>query len=103
MSPAEAERYLTFMKFPNILEVEDYRRLLEESGCRLETAEDTGRFAPYVDLYLNMLNMQLTYDALKRIGFDMELMQALGGEMGFVQTLAHDGKACQGRFIATKA
>ena len=103
MSSEEAERYLTFMKFPNILEVEDYRRLLEESGCRLETAEDTGRFAPYVDLYLNMLNMQLTYDALKRIGFDMELMQALGEEMVFVQKLAHEGKACQGRFIATKA
>ena len=50
-----------------------------------------------------MLNMQLTYDALKRIGFDMELMQALGGEMAFVQQLAHERKICQGRFIATKA
>jgi sarcosine/dimethylglycine N-methyltransferase len=102
MSAQEAERFLRFMKFPNILEVDEYRALLENCGCRVETAEDTGRFAPYVDLYLNMLNMQLTYDALKRIGFDMELMQALGGEMGFIQQLAHDRKICQGRFVARK-
>ena len=45
--------------------------------------------------------MQLTYDALKLIGFDMEFMQTLGGEMVFVQQLAHANKICQGRFIAT--
>lgn len=103
MSAHEADRFLQFMKFPNILEVDEYRALLEDCGCRVATAEDTGRFASYVDLYLNMLNMQLTYDALKRIGFDMELMQALGGELGFIQQLAHDRKVCQGRFEATKA
>lgn len=102
MSAQEAERFLRFMKFPNILEAEEYRGLLEDSGCRVATAEDTGRFASHVDLYLNMLNMQLTYDALKRLGFDMELMQTLGGEMGFIQQLAHDGKVSQGRFVATK-
>lgn len=48
------------------------------------------------------LNVHLTYDALRVIGFDMEMMQALGGEMGFVQQLAHDRKISQGRFIATK-
>jgi hypothetical protein len=90
------------MKFPNVLEVDEYRALLEDCGCQVATAEDTGRFAPYVDLYLNMLNMQLTYDALKRIGFDMELMQALGNEMAFIQQLAHDRKVSQGRFVATK-
>jgi hypothetical protein len=103
MSDEESQRYLSFMKFPNVLDLDDYRALLEESGCRVETAEDTRRFASHVDLYLNMLNMQLTYDALKVIGFDMNLMQALGGEMGFVQQLAHEGKISQGRFVATKA
>lgn len=98
----EAERYLRFMKFPNVLDIDDYRGLLEDCGCRVQTAEDTGRFPSHVDLYLEMLNMQLTYDALKVIGFDMELMQSLGGEMGFVQQLAHGGKICQGRFVAIK-
>jgi len=102
MSGEEAERYLRFMKFPNVLDLDDYRALLDERGCTVEAAEDTGRFASHVDLYLDMLNMQLTYDALKRIGFDMALMEALGGEMGFIQQLAHDQKICQGRFVATK-
>jgi ubiquinone/menaquinone biosynthesis C-methylase UbiE len=103
MSPEESERYLRFMKFPNVLDVDEYRVLLEESGCRVRTAEDTGRFPEHVDLYLNMLNKQLTYDALKLIGFDMELMQTMGGEMTFIQQLAHEGKISQGRFIATKS
>ena len=102
MSGEEAERYLRFMKFPNVLDLDDYCALLDEGGCTVGAAEDTGRFASHVDLYLDMLNMQLTYDALKRIGFDMDLMQALGGEMGFIQQLAHDQKICQGRFVATK-
>ena len=78
MSTEEAERFLRFMKFPNLLDVDDYRKLLDDCGCRVETAQDTGRFASHVDLYLNMLNMQLTYDALKRIGFDMELSASPG-------------------------
>jgi hypothetical protein len=35
-------------------------------------------------------------------GFDMVLMQALGGEMGFMQQLAHAGKIAQAIFIARK-
>jgi len=103
MSSDEAERYLRFMKFPNVLGLEDYTELLEGHGCRVDVAEDTGRFASHVDLYLDMLNKQLTYDALKLIGFDMEVMQGLGGEMTFVQTLAHEGKIQQGRVVATRS
>jgi len=102
LSDEEAQRFLAFMKFPNVQDIEGYRGLLEANGCEVKTAEDTGRFAPYVDLYLNMLNMQLTYDALKIIGFDMDLMQAMGGEMVFMQDLAHAGKIAQGIFIAAR-
>ena len=49
-----------------------------------------------------MLNMQLTYDALRIIGFDMPLMESLGGEMNFMRELAHAGKIAQGRFVARK-
>jgi hypothetical protein len=55
-----------------------------------------------VDLYLNMLGMQLTYDALKIIGFDQNLMKAMAGEMAFMQQLAHAGKIAQGLFVARK-
>jgi hypothetical protein len=63
---------------------------------------DTERFPTYVDLYLDMLTKQLTYDALKRIGWDTELMGALGGEMQFIQQLAHQRKICQGLIIAER-
>jgi len=102
LTDAEAGRYMKFMKFPNVLSIADYKALLEKSGCVVKEADNTGRFAPCVDLYLEMLNKQLTYDALKIIGFDMNMMQGLGGEMVFMQGLAHAGKIAQGRFIAVK-
>ncbi|MDD4870210.1 MAG: class I SAM-dependent methyltransferase [Kiritimatiellae bacterium] len=102
MTDAEADRYMTFMKFPNVLSIADYNGLLEKNGCVVKEASNTGRFAPCVDLYLDMLNKQLTYDALRIIGFDMNLMQALGGEMVFMQGLAHEGKIIQGCFVARK-
>lgn len=102
LSAEEAERFLEFMKFPNVQDIAGYQALLEQNGCTVEVAEDTGRFPIHVDLYLDMLNKQLTYDALKIIGFNMDLMQAMGGEMVFMQELAHAGKIAQGIFIARK-
>jgi hypothetical protein len=90
------------MKFPNLQDLMGYQDLLAAQGCQVQVAEDTGRFGPCVDLYLDMLNKQLTYDALRIIGFDMALMQAMGGEMVFMQELAHAGKIAQGIFIARK-
>jgi SAM-dependent methyltransferase len=103
MTDAEAERFLRFMKFPNIQNIDGYAGLLKKNGCTVLKAYDTGRFAPYVDLYLSMLDMQLSYDALRIIGFDTGLMQMLAGEMTFMQTLAHEGKIAQGLFVARKA
>ena len=103
LSDAEADRYLKFMKFPNVLRLQEYEDLLKANGCTIEVAENTGQFAPHVDLYLQMLDMQLTYDALKIIGFDTNLMQALAGEMVFLQGLAHSGKISQARLVARKS
>ena len=100
LSDEEATRFLTFMKFPTIQDLAGYQQLLLANGCTVLRAENTGRFAPYVDLYLDMLNKQLTYDALKIIGFDVALMQAMGAEMAFMQQLAHAGKIAQGLFVA---
>jgi len=93
---------MKFMKFPSVLSMEGYRELLEGAGCTVETALDTGRFAPSVDLYLRMLGEQLTYDALKIISFDAALMSALAGEMQFMKSLADAGKIAQGLFVAKK-
>lgn len=102
LSATEAERFLKFMKFPNVQDMDGYKTLLTANGCEVLVAEDTKQFGPHVDLYLNMLNMQLTYDALKIIGFNMEMMQGMGGEMVFMQKLAHADKIAQGRFVAKK-
>lgn len=102
MSDAQAERFLRFMKFPNIEDLSGYRGLLSRNGCEVIAAEDTGRFAAYVDLYSNMAEMQLTYDALKIIGFDAAMMEAIAGELHFVRQLAREGRVAQGLFIAKK-
>lgn len=102
LSAEEAERFMKFMKFPNIQDISGYSDLLKKNGCEVMIAEDTKRFGPYVDLYLNMLDMQLTSDALRIIGWNTDLMQAMAGEMVFMQQLAHAGKIAQGIFVAEK-
>ena len=90
------------MKFPNVLTSGEYQSLLEASGCPVRVAQDTGRFAACVPLYLDMIEKQLTFDALKIIGFDTALAQTLTGEMRFVQSLAQAGKIIQGLIVAEK-
>ena len=102
MTDTEAARYLTFMKFPNVLSQAEYRSHLEASGCSAQLAQDTGRFASQMPLYLDMLEKQLTYDALKIIGFDTALAAELVGEMKFIQSLAQAGKVIQGLIVAEK-
>ena len=40
-----------------ILDIEDYRHLLENAGLRVQTAEDTDRFGRYFELYRDMITM----------------------------------------------
>jgi ubiquinone/menaquinone biosynthesis C-methylase UbiE len=98
----EATRYLSFMKFPSVLSLKEYTSLLQSNSCKVKLAQDTGRFAKHVPLYLDMIEKQLTYDALKIIGFDMALAQTLIGEMRFMQSLADKGKVIQGLIVAQK-
>ncbi len=102
LSQDEASRLLSFMKFPSIQDRQGYTDWLIKNGCEVVHAENTGRFAPYVDLYLDMISKQLTYDALKIIGFNLEMMEGMGKEMVFMQELAHAGKIVQGLFVARK-
>ncbi|MCF7708749.1 MAG: class I SAM-dependent methyltransferase [Verrucomicrobia bacterium] len=102
LTDAEAERFMQFMKFPNIQDMEGYKELLSAGGCVVKCAEDTGRFGPYVDLYLESVSKQKTYDVLKILGYNRELMAAVAEEMKFMQELAHAGKIAQGLFVAEK-
>jgi len=99
----EAARFLGFMKFPNLLSLGEYQSLLEQNGCASRLAQDTGRFAATMPLYLDMIEKQLTYDALKIVGFDTALAATLIGEMKFIQSLAQAGKIIQGLVVAEKS
>ncbi|NQS98093.1 MAG: methyltransferase domain-containing protein [candidate division Zixibacteria bacterium] len=103
LTDEEAERINTFMKFPYMENQKGYEKLLAENGFTVTESTDlTPEFAEYVDFYIKMLTDQFTYDALKIIGDDMELFQAMGGEMAFMAEKAHEGKMGKGRFIARK-
>lgn len=102
MSEDERIRFLTFMKFPNVQSISGYRKLLEDSGCDVVEASDTERFAPYVSLYLAMVDQQLTYDALRILNYEVEKLGSMAEEMQFLQVLAEQKKIAQGRFIARK-
>jgi SAM-dependent methyltransferase len=102
LTAQEADRFLRFMKFPSLADRDGYVDLLRQTGCTALAADDTGRYAPCMDLYLQMLDRQLQYDALRILGFDGPMMQALADEMRFIQGLAHAGKIMQGRFVARK-
>jgi ubiquinone/menaquinone biosynthesis C-methylase UbiE len=102
LSDAEAGMFLQGMKFANVQDIEGYRGLLEKSGCEVLEASDTGRFAPYVNLYLNMVEMQLTWDALRVLDFDTDRLESVAGGFNFFKDLAEAGKIAQGRFVARK-
>jgi SAM-dependent methyltransferase len=102
LSDAEAERFLRFMKFANVQSLGGYAGLLRGAHCEVAVAADTGRFAPYVDLYLDMLHKQLTWDALRILDYNVAILEAMDGEMKFLQQLAHDGKIVQGLIVAKK-
>jgi len=102
LSEAEARRLLGFMKCPSMATLDDYRHWLRSNGCVVQLAEDTGRFAGAVRLYIDMIEKQLTYDALQIIGFDAKLAETLLEEMRFANALAQRGKVIQGLIIARK-
>jgi hypothetical protein len=102
MSSEEAQRFLTFMKFPSVLTLAEYNARLRANGCIVRIAHYTERFSKYIPLYLDMIERQLAYDALKIVGFDQALAATLIGEMRFLQTLAEAGKIIQGLIVAQK-
>jgi len=103
LSQEEADRVNRFMKFPYMESRDGYEALIRANGLMIAESDDlTEEFAGYVDFYIKMLTDQLTFDALKIIGDDLNLFQAMGGEMMFMSQLAHAGKMGRCRIIARK-
>lgn len=102
LSEAEAQRFLGMMTFANVENIDGYRRLLSQNGCDVMVAEDTGRFPSYLDLYLKMIEMQLTYDVLATVAFRKDLLQTLVEGFRLLGELSRAGKIIQARFIARR-
>lgn len=102
LSDAQAGRFMKFMKFPSLFSLDDYREHLSACGLEVVHAYDTGRFAPYAGLYIEMAQKQLTYDALRILGYDMKVLEALAGELKFAHELAQAGRIAQGLFVARR-
>ena len=49
-----------------------------------------------------MVDMQLTYDALKILDFDLGRLETVAAGFGLLGEIARAGKIAQGRFIARK-
>jgi ubiquinone/menaquinone biosynthesis C-methylase UbiE len=102
LTEIETQRFLGMMTFANIEDICGYVNLLTANECDVRVAEDTGRFAPHFELYLNMIEMQLTYDVLKTLAFRNELMETLVDGFRFLTALARAGKIAQARFVARR-
>jgi SAM-dependent methyltransferase len=102
LDDAQAERYLRLMRFPNVLKTGEYAALLEASGCGVRVAADTGRFADQVKFYIDYVERQLMYDALKILGFDLAAADGLLAELRFIEALAREGRVFQGMVVAEK-
>ncbi|MGA9725002.1 MAG: class I SAM-dependent methyltransferase [Candidatus Binatus sp.] len=102
LTDSEAQRFLGMMTFANIEDIAGYVSLLSGSGCEVRVAEDTGRFTSHFELYLNMIEMQLTYDVLRTLAFRTELLETLVDGFRFLREMARAGKIAQARFVACR-
>jgi ubiquinone/menaquinone biosynthesis C-methylase UbiE len=102
LSDAEAQRFLAMMSFATLEDIAGYRHLLSQSGCEVLVAEDTGLFPPYIELYLKMIEMQLTYDVLATVGFRTDLLERVIDGFRFLGDMSRAGKIAQARFIARR-
>jgi len=102
LSADDAKRFMTFMKFPTLMLVEDYTKLLEKTGFKKIKTRVTQKFAPSVKHYLEMYTGQQFYDALRLLDFSEDAYNAVLDEMCFIYGLAKEKKIAQAYFAATK-
>lgn len=102
LTEAEAQRFLGMMTFANVEDIAGYVNLLTANDCDVRLAEDTGRFASHFELYLKMIEMQLTYDVLRTLAFRTELLETLIDGFRFLGQMARAGKIAQARFLARR-
>jgi len=102
LTAAEAKRFMTFMKFPTLMTVEDWAKLLAKTGFQNVKTRVSPYFAPSMKHYIAMYTGQQSYDALRLLGFNEEMYVAVLDEMLFFLELAKAKKIAQAYFAAVK-
>lgn len=103
MDGKTALRICSFMKFPHVYSRGKYEEVLSENGFSVTSFEDLSeQFADYVEFYIKMLTEQLYFDALRIIGWDEEMFQAMVAEMMFMGQTARNGGFGRVRLVGMK-
>lgn len=100
LSDAEAEHVMQMMTFPTLATIDAYRDMFIAEGCEVVVAEDTGRFGPAFELYVELLRRQLTFDAFELFGFSKEFVDIVAQQLSGLARLGHEQKLGQVRFVA---
>ena len=102
LTPAEAKRLLSFRKFPTLMTIEDYTKLMTKTGFTKIKARMTANLSPSMRHYISMYTGQQAYDALRLMDFSQEAYTTMLDEMLFITELAKEKKIGQAFFAATK-
>lgn len=100
LSDEESEHVMQLMTFPSLQTVDGYGDVLESLRCRVDVAEDTGRFGPCFKLYADALKHQLSFDALELLGSSTELLDVVIQQLDGFSRLGFERKLIQARFVA---
>ena len=99
---SERESFFAILRFPGRWDAAAYRDALVEGGCEIVEICDTGRFARCFELYADMFELQLGWDALQITGANPALLGALTGQLAFIRDLGRAGKVSQTRVVARR-
>lgn len=103
MTVEQAARIHGFLSFPYTESLQGYVALLEARGMTIRHADDLcGQFVDSMELYLQMITRQLTYDALEILGDDTARLDEICDEWRFMIEMGRAGRFGQGRVVAVK-
>lgn len=102
LSDAEAAHVMQIMTFPTLATIDRYRDLFADADCDVVVAEDTGRFGPAFELYVEIMRRQLRFDAYELFGFSDELVDLVAEQLSGLARLGSEHKLAQLRLVARR-
>ena len=102
LSDADADHVMQIMTFPTLATIDGYRELFGAAGCEVVVAEDTGRFGPAFELYVEVMRRQMRFDAFELFGFSEEFVDLVAEQLSGLARLGSEHKLAQVRLVARR-